>query len=219
RSIRLPPSVLVSAFPLSRFLFCSHLPTPQWFTNEYISDWKTRVFPDKKAVQQGDFIRIMKDLKTAFMGAFVLFLASISTSFAQGTAFMYQGQLRDNGGAAQGIYDLRFAIYDSTNNPGTLIAGPYTNNATTISNGLFTVLIDFGPGVFNGSNYWLEVAVRTNGVGGFTALAPRQPVTPTPYSIYSTTAGNATVAASAGSVSGSVSAGQISGTLAASQLP
>lgn len=132
---------------------------------------------------------------------------------------MYQGQLRDNGGAAQGIYDLRFTIYDSTNLPGTLIAGPYTNNTTTISNGLFTVLIDFGPGVFTGSNYWLEVAVRTNGIGGFTALVPRQPVTPTPYSIYSTTAGNATVAASAGSVSGSVSAGQISGTLAASQLP
>ena len=47
----------------------------------------------------------------------------LSNALAQGTAFTYQGQLNSNGGPANGIYDLQFAIYDSTNQPGTLIAG------------------------------------------------------------------------------------------------
>ena len=34
---------------------------------------------------------------------------------AQGTAFTYQGRLITNGSPATGSYDLRFAIYDSTN--------------------------------------------------------------------------------------------------------
>src|SRR6202030_1926600 len=59
-----------------------------------------------------------------------------------------------------------------------------TNTATAGSNGLFTVTMDFGPGVFTGTNYWLDVAVRTNGGGAFTELTPRQPLTPTPYAIY-----------------------------------
>jgi len=33
--------------------------------------------------------------------------------------------------------------------------------------------------VFNGSNYWLEIAVRTNSGGAYTTLAPLQPITPT----------------------------------------
>jgi len=34
--------------------------------------------------------------------------------------------------------------------------------------------------VFNGPDRWLEIAVRTNGSGGFTNLAPRQPLAPFP---------------------------------------
>jgi hypothetical protein len=52
------------------------------------------------------------------------------------------------------------------------------------------VILDFGSSVFNGQDCWLEIAVRTNlgGAGTFTALSPRQKLTPTPYAI---TAGNA----------------------------
>ena len=58
---------------------------------------------------------------------------------AQGTAFTYQGRLADTGNPANGSYDLQFTIYDSTNNPGTIVAGPLTNAPTSVSNGLFTV--------------------------------------------------------------------------------
>jgi hypothetical protein len=120
----------------------------------------------------------------------------------QGTAFTYQGRLNDGAGPANGTYDLRFAIYDSTNNPGILIAGPLTNAASSVSNGLFTVALDFGSGVFDGTPRFLEIAVRTNGGVTFIALTPRQALTPTPYAIFANSASN---------LLGVVSSGQLSG--------
>jgi hypothetical protein len=96
-----------------------------------------------------------------------------STS-AQGTAFSYQGRLNDSGSPATGIYDVRFTIYDAVTN-GNLVAGPLTNSATAVTNGLFVVPLDFGSGVFTGAARWLEVDVRTNGGGAFSTLLPLQP--------------------------------------------
>ncbi len=121
-----------------------------------------------------------------------------------GTAFTYQGRLNDGLGPANGIYDLSFSVYDSTNLPGTLIAGPLTNSATAISNGLFTVTLDFGTNVFNGTERWLEIGVRTNGASSFVTLVPRQKVTPTPYALMSLEA---------------LQSASLLGTLPASQLP
>jgi hypothetical protein len=121
---------------------------------------------------------------------------------------MYQGQLSDSGSPANGNYDLRFTIYDSTNIPGTVIAGPLTNSATAVSNGLFTVTLDFGPGIFTGPARWLDIGLRTNGsVNAFTSLSPRQPILAVPYAIFANTASN---------LSGSLPAAQLSGTLPAS---
>lgn len=121
----------------------------------------------------------------------VALLAYLPQAFSQGTAFTYQGMFDDAGVAANGSYDLRFTIYDSTNLPGGIIAGPLTNSATGVTNGAFIATMDFGTGVFTGQDRWLEVAVRTNtgGGGAFTVLTPRQKLTPTPYAI---TAGNLT---------------------------
>jgi hypothetical protein len=112
------------------------------------------------------------------------------TLFAQGTAFTYQGRLNNDGSPAVGTYDLRFTIYDSTNTPDVLIAGPITNSATAVSNGLFTVTLDFGSGVFNGGARFLDIGVRTNGSGSFTTLSPRQLLTPAPYAIFANSASN-----------------------------
>ena len=122
---------------------------------------------------------ISKWLALAVLATFSLQPATI---VAQTTAFSYQGRLNDNGSPASGVYDLRFAVYDSANSPGILIAGPVTNSATGVTNGLFTVTLDFGDGVFTGPARWLELDVRTNGGGPFTTLLPRQPLLscPTP---------------------------------------
>jgi formylglycine-generating enzyme required for sulfatase activity len=115
----------------------------------------------------------------------------LSAAHAQGTAFTYQGRLNSGGSPANGRYDLTFTLF-STNTTGAAIAGPVTNSATPVSNGLFTVTLDFGAN-FPGANRWLAIAVRTNGGGAFTPLTPRQALTPTPYAI---TAGTATSAGS-----------------------
>ena len=106
----------------------------------------------------------------------------LSTAFAQGTAFTYQGQLNSGGSPANGIYNLTFSLFN-TNSSGAAIAVPVTNNAVVVTNGLFTVLIDFGPGVFTGQTNWLQIGVETNGASSFTTLTPRQQLIPTPYAI------------------------------------
>ncbi|MEI7732711.1 MAG: FG-GAP-like repeat-containing protein [Verrucomicrobiota bacterium] len=146
---------------------------------------------------------------------------SLQPGFAQGTAFTYNGRLTDNSAAASGSYDLRFTLYGAVTNGSPL--GVLTNTATSVSAGVFLVQLDFG-GVFTGANYWLELAVRTNGSGAFTPLNPRQPITPTPYAIYAPTAGyapNAGYATNAGvaATANAVAATHITGTLAPLQLP
>jgi Chaperone of endosialidase len=102
---------------------------------------------------------------------------------AQGTAFTYQGRLSDGANPTSGTYDLRFWIFDSATG-GTLVAGPVTNATTAVSNGLFTIVVDFGAGVFTGAGRWLEISVRTNGsAGAYSTLAPRQALTAAPYAL------------------------------------
>jgi len=119
---------------------------------------------------------------------------------------MYQGRLNAGGSPATGNYDFTFSLY-LTNQTGTVAAGPITNSAVAVSSGLFTTTLDFGPGIFKGLNYWLQIAVRTNGVGSFTNLTPRQPLLPVPYAIFANSASN---------LLGSLAATQLSGTLPAS---
>lgn len=159
----------------------------------------------------------MKNKIQNMLIALVIF-AGIHHVFAQGTAFTYNGRLNDGTNPATGSYDLTFTLFNAAS--GGVAYGALTNAATGITNGLFTVPLDFG-GVFNGANYWLELAARTNGADTFTTLSPRQQVLPTPYAIYAANAGNAgtaNVAATAG-IAGSVAAVNILGTLPLAQLP
>ena len=124
------------------------------------------------------------------------------STFAQGTAFTYQGRLNSGASPANGLYDFRFKLYaDSLGN--TQVGASYLANAIPAANGLFTVGIDFGPGIFTGSIYWLEVDVKTNNAGSYAVLSPLQQVTPTPYAVFANTASN---------LSGTLAAAQLSGT-------
>lgn len=139
----------------------------------------------------------------------VIFNFQLATAHAQGTAFTYQGRLNNGGSPAGGLYDFRFRL--DADPLGNTVLATVTTNAIPVTNGLFMTTIDFGAGWFTGTNYWLELDVRTNGVGGYTALFPLQGITPTPNAIFAETAGG---------VSGTVSAAQISGgTLGNSVLP
>lgn len=105
-----------------------------------------------------------------------------------GAAFTYQGQLNAGGNPATGSYDLTFTLFNASNG-GSVVAGPRANNAVLVNTGQFTVTLDFGGAAFNGDARWLQIAARTNGVGSYTVLSPRQLVPLMPYALYSATAG------------------------------
>ena len=48
-----------------------------------------------------------------------------------------------------------------------------------VTNGLFTVTLDFGS-VLAGNPAWLAIGVRTHGGNAFAPLSPWQPFTPVP---------------------------------------
>jgi hypothetical protein len=125
-------------------------------------------------------------------------------ALAQGTAFTYQGQLLTANGPAQGLYDLTFALYNAGTG-GTQVGSAVQTNGVLVTNGLFTVMVDFGSGLFNGTTYWLQIGVRTNGAASFAALAGRQQLTPTPYAIYAE-------GASATGLLGTIPSGDLGGT-------
>jgi len=132
----------------------------------------------------------------------LLALLSLSLQAAFGasvdTSFTYQGRLNDGSDAATGLYDLAFSLWSAPT--GGAQVG-HTSNATVgVTNGLFTALVDFGAGVLDGTDRWLEVGVRTNGSGSFVILVPRQALAATPYAQYAQYAPSAGSAALASAV-------------------
>ncbi len=108
---------------------------------------------------------------------------------AQGTAFSYQGHLQFQGAAGNGTYDFIFALFDDPVT-GTQVGLNLPLNTVAVSNGLFNVALDFGPGAFTGNPRWLEINVRPSGTGPFTKLAGRASLLPTPYAIFAAKAGS-----------------------------
>ena len=107
----------------------------------------------------------------------------LASTGAQPSAFTYQGRLVANGNPANGQYDFGFALFDAADN-GNVVGSPTILSPVVVSNGLFTVTLDFGPFGFDGANRWLAISVRTNGsIAPYTTLSPLQPITSAPYSI------------------------------------
>src|SRR6266480_2035334 len=90
------------------------------------------------------------------------FLLTATSAFAQTSSFTYQGRLTDGGTAANGNYDLQFALFDSASG-GTQIGSTQTFNTVSVSNGVFSVTLDFGANSFPGANQFLEISARPSG--------------------------------------------------------
>src|SRR5215813_13475972 len=130
-------------------------------------------------------------LKVKFTVALLLLSLSLwlsTTAFAQGTTFTYQGKLTDSGNLANGQYDFQFKLFDTmTLGTGTQFGTIITVSNVTVTNGIFSVSLDFGvcPTCFNGSARFLETAVKPTSGLTFTTLGPRQAVTANPYALRS----------------------------------
>ncbi|HXP60598.1 MAG TPA: hypothetical protein VN829_08915, partial [Dongiaceae bacterium] len=131
--------------------------------------------------------------------SFILLALSSSLAGADplGTAFTYQGRLLEAGAPANGSYDLSLLLFDAaTNGAQIYMSQEFTGLAVT--NGLFTLPLDFGPVAFTGGARWLEIRVRTHGFAGdYRLLTPRQLLTPAPYALYAPSAGLASTATTA----------------------
>jgi hypothetical protein len=129
-------------------------------------------------------------MKAASLLLFGALLMPVGVS-AQNAAFTYQGRLMAGSQPANGLYDFRFQLASDPIKP--YFVGPaLTNLSTAVSNGLFTVVLDCGAGVFDGTSRWLEITVGNS--AGYTTLSPRQPLTLTPYAAFATSAGSAKLA-------------------------
>ncbi|HXP60599.1 MAG TPA: tail fiber domain-containing protein [Dongiaceae bacterium] len=128
----------------------------------------------------------MKRVPSLTWPVLLAFSSTVVLGDPLGTAITYQGRLAGGGQAANGVFDFRFAIYDAAGNP---VAGPLTNAAVGVADGIFTTTLDFGSSTFTGDARWLEIAVRTNGSAGeYHVLTPRQALTPAPYALWTSRA-------------------------------
>src|SRR5262245_24547182 len=127
-----------------------------------------------------------------------------NSALAQGTAFTWQGRLNDGANPANGAYDLTFTLFNAASG-GTALGASNVFNDLLISNGLFTVTLDYGA-QFDGNARWLEIAVRPGAsAGAYTNVTPRQALRPTPYAVYA-------AGVAAAGISGTLPAGSLSGT-------
>ena len=142
-------------------------------------------------------------------------LVAPSWAMAQSAAFTYQGRLTDAGSPANNIYDMQFKLFNTPTVGTGEELGFLTKTNVDVSNGVFTVVLDFGEDVFDGSDRFLEIGIRPAGsTDPYTVLAPRQPITSSPYALRSAKAESAEIAANATLLGGVPSSGFVQNSIA-----
>ena len=134
-------------------------------------------------------MRIIKKYLHFFGLGLLLVCLTANISVAQTTEFTYQGKLSDSG-MPSATYDFEFRLCDSPTDC-SLPLEMQQIAGVPVSNGVFTVQLNFTATSFDGSDRWLEIAVKRPAQGTYITLLPRQPVTSAPYSIRSLNTANA----------------------------
>jgi hypothetical protein len=117
-------------------------------------------------------------------GSQALYLPPTAPEAALGDSFSYQGYLTYNGQPANGDYDFKFSLWEDSGGV-TQVGSDITADDQTVSNGYFTVVLDFGAGRFQGDKRWLKIEVRPGSeTGAYNAITPLQELTATPYALY-----------------------------------
>ncbi|MDM7922358.1 MAG: hypothetical protein QUS14_08655, partial [Pyrinomonadaceae bacterium] len=128
----------------------------------------------------------------------ILFAVCVLGTAAQTTEFTYQGRLVLNGQAATGNYDFEFSLFTAFSG-GSQVGQTLAVTNVAVNDGSFSVPLNFGS-AFPGAERFLEIKVRPAGGGVYTPLAPRQPITSSPYAVKSQSAETAINAAQLGGV-------------------
>jgi hypothetical protein len=115
----------------------------------------------------------------ASLALLLSFAAPAAATSDNATDFTYQGYLTDASGPVTGSCGFQFTLHDAAVN-GAQIGGVQNLGGVPVADGVFSVTLDFGVGAFDGQDRFLAITVDCG--GGPVALAPRQPITPAPYS-------------------------------------
>lgn len=127
--------------------------------------------------------------RIGFLAALLAFSPQV---FAVAPPFTFQGSLEDGGAPANGSYDLQFVV---KNTSGQAQTTPLAIEDVSVVGGVFTVTLDFGEIVFNGSDRKLGVSVRPGTSSGtFVPLSPDLPMNATPYALTTNSALTADIA-------------------------
>ena len=98
-----------------------------------------------------------------------------SPQVATGSSFTYQGRLIKNGQPVSDTCALSLSLWDAVS--GGSFLNSNTFSTVPISNGLFTVQLDYGANTFIGEARWIETAVKCTGDANYITLAPRTKLT------------------------------------------
>ena len=118
------------------------------------------------------------------MAAALALCVGTTPALAQGTAFTYQGQLKNSGAAVNSATDMQFSLWTAASG-GSQVGSTVTNLAVPVSQGLFSSAVDFGVNPYTSSqSLFLQIAVRNPaGSGSYVPMGSRQAITPAPFSL------------------------------------
>lgn len=104
-------------------------------------------------------------------------IVATTPAIASQTAITYQGNLVEAGEPADGAYEFEVRLLDGLG----MQLGLTQTASEIVTNGTFTMQLDFGPGMFDGNDRYLEISVRSAADGGaYTTLSPNQRITSAP---------------------------------------
>lgn len=120
--------------------------------------------------------------------ALALGLAAAVSAAPLGTAITYQGRIDRSNSPASDTFSMIFKLYDAAS-AGAQVGPTLTVNGVATTNGLFSVTLDFGAGMFTSQARWLDVQVKGSADAAYTLLTPRQPITAAPVALYALNGG------------------------------
>ena len=125
-----------------------------------------------------------KLFKSGVLFIFIVVALSQQAS-GQSSSFSYQGVLSSGGVAANGLFDMQCTLYGTISEWNQI--GPTVElDDVNVTNGIFSIILDFGASAFDGGERYLMIAVRAgNSTGNYTLLSPRTRISSTPYAVMS----------------------------------
>lgn len=135
-------------------------------------------------IREGETMTHARRAFAAFLSAITL-LAAPAHAEPVPSAFSYQGIIEDNGAPLTGTADIIVSLVNEL----SVVVETETHPSINVTEGRFTLDLNFDPAHFTGEPHELEFQIRSPaGSGAYTTLSPRTPILTTPYAYHANSA-------------------------------